>query len=67
MWGKEDSLCESICNKAFRFPVQVRKFAKQHGFSIFDEIFSEDNLIVFSKEDNWGNWNGIYANKVEIV
>ncbi len=38
----------------YRFPCQVRMYAKKNGFSVFDESKSTFDLIVFCKGGNAG-------------
>lgn len=43
----------------YRFPCQVRRYAKEHGLSEFDEIVTRFDMIVFSAKGN--NGRGFYA------
>ena len=52
--------------KVFSYPVQIRLFAKENGFSVFDEIRTESDMIVFSQKDNWKE-RGFYAAKRELL
>lgn len=54
-------------NNIFRFPCQIRRFAKLKGFSVCDEIHTDVDTIVFSKKDGYGKEIGFYAVRCEIV
>lgn len=53
-------------NKVFSFPAQIRKFAKEKGFSIFDETCTRFDMIVFCKKVH-GKEVGFYALRHELV
>ena len=48
--------------KAYHHPAQIRLLAKKYGFSIFDEIYTKTDLIVFSTKEK-----GFCAEKYEVV
>lgn len=51
----------------FRFPCQIRRFAKLKGFSVCDETHTDVDTIIFSKQDEYGRVVGFYAVRREIV
>lgn len=51
----------------FRFPFQIRKFAKENGFSMYDETCTRFDMIVFCKKDDYGDEKGFYALRREIA
>lgn len=51
----------------FRFPFQVRKYAKQNGFSIYDETYTDIDTIIFSKRDGYKGEIGFYATRRKIA
>lgn len=53
-------------NKAFRFPCQVRQFAKEKGFSVYDESATRFDMIVFCRKE-YGREKGFYALRHKIV
>ena len=53
-------------NKVFSYPAQVRLFAKEKGFSVYDETCTRFDMIVFCKKEN-GRENGFFALRRELV
>ena len=53
-------------NKVFSYPAQVRLFAKEKGFSVYDETCTRFNMIVFYKKEN-GRGKGFFALRKELV
>lgn len=53
-------------NKVFSYPVQVRLFAKEKGFSVYDETYTRFDMIVFCKKEN-GIEEGFFALRRELV
>lgn len=53
-------------NKIFSYPAQVRLFAKEKGFSIYDETCTRFNMIVFCKKE-YGKEKGFYALRQALV
>lgn len=53
-------------NKVFSHLAQVRLFAKEKGFSIFDETYTKPDLIIFSRKENWTE-KSFYATRYELI
>ena len=52
--------------KVLRFPCQIRKFAKDKGFSAFDESCTRFDMIVFYKKNIYREEKGFYALRYEV-
>lgn len=50
----------------FSHPSQVRIFAKEKGFSVFDETCTRFDMIVFCRKDSLSE-KGFYALRHELV
>lgn len=53
-------------NKIFSYLAQVRLFAKEKGFSVYDETCTRFDMIVFCKKEN-GREKGFFALRRELV